>query len=146
MKERRHHNNKGYRQIKNGSTHKSLQYIIRKLNLNEGGSTLSDFNNERALGKFARKEIMKWVFLTIVIGILITIIALVFKPINVAVERAVMVNSHQYKEGMAERSSVLSASLAEVENRIITASDPNIKAGLENQASAIRIQLNAIRR
>ena len=107
---------------------------------------MSDFNNERALGKFARKETMKWVFLTIVIGILITIIALAFKPVNVAVERAVMVNSHQYKEGMAERYSVLSASLAEVENRIMTASDPTIKAGLENQASAIRIQLNAIRR
>ena len=42
MKERRHHNNKGYRQIKNGSTHKSLQYIIRKLNLNEGGSSNDD--------------------------------------------------------------------------------------------------------
>ena len=107
---------------------------------------MSDFSNERAVGKFARKEIMKYVFLAIAIGVLITIIMLAFKPVNVAVERAVMVNSHQYKEGMAERASVLSASLAEVENRIMTASDQSIKAGLENQASAIRIQLNAIRR
>ena len=92
------------------------------------------------------KEATKWVIWLIAVCIVITIIALAFKPVNVAVERAVMVNSHQYKEGMAERASVLSASLAEVENRIMIESDPNIKAGLENQASAIRIQLNAIRR
>ena len=38
MKVRRHHNNKGYRQIKSGNTYKSLQCIIKKLNLNVGGS------------------------------------------------------------------------------------------------------------
>ena len=32
MQSRRHHNNKGYRQIKNGGTHKSLQRIIRRVN------------------------------------------------------------------------------------------------------------------
>ena len=35
MKSRRHHNNKGYRQIKNGSTIKQLEYIKRKLNLHK---------------------------------------------------------------------------------------------------------------
>ncbi len=31
MKFRRHHNNKGYRQIKNGSTRKQIKRIIKKL-------------------------------------------------------------------------------------------------------------------
>ena len=35
MKIRRHHNNKGYRQIKNDRPYKSLQWIIKKLKLNK---------------------------------------------------------------------------------------------------------------
>jgi len=31
MKTRRHHNNKGLRQIKNGTTAKDIQHIIRRL-------------------------------------------------------------------------------------------------------------------
>jgi len=33
MKFRRHHNNKGYRQIKNGSLKKQINYIKRKLKI-----------------------------------------------------------------------------------------------------------------
>ena len=33
MKKRRHHNNKGFRQIQNGKTAESLAYIVKKLKL-----------------------------------------------------------------------------------------------------------------
>ena len=42
MQSRRHHNNKGYRQIKRGKTYNSLQYIIKKLKLNVGDSSNDD--------------------------------------------------------------------------------------------------------
>ena len=92
------------------------------------------------------KEATKWVLWAITICVFITVIGWVMKPVDMAVERAVLVNSHQYKEGMADRASVLGASIAEVESRLMTTSDPTTRKGLENQASALRIQLNAIRR
>ena len=36
MRLRRHHNNKGYRQIKRGKTHKSLQRIVQRINPMKG--------------------------------------------------------------------------------------------------------------
>lgn len=36
MKFRRHHNNKGYRQIKNGRTRKQVRLIAKKLKLKYG--------------------------------------------------------------------------------------------------------------
>ena len=50
MKERRHHNNKGYRQIKRGKTYKSLHYIIKKLNINVGDSN-NGINDSRRIEK-----------------------------------------------------------------------------------------------
>ena len=50
MKERRHHNNKGYRQIKRDKTYKSLQYIIKKLNINVGDSN-NGLNDSRRIEK-----------------------------------------------------------------------------------------------
>ena len=57
MKFRRHHNNKGYRQIKSGSTYKSLQYIVKKLNLSVGDSN-NVINDSRRIeeGKGIKKE------------------------------------------------------------------------------------------
>ena len=50
MKSRRHHNNKGYKQIKSGNTYKSLQYIIKKLNLSVGDSN-NVINDSRRIEK-----------------------------------------------------------------------------------------------
>lgn len=91
-------------------------------------------------------EATKWVFWGIAILVLLTVVGWAMRPVSMRVEREVLVQSHQYKEGMADRAAVLGASLGEVENRLMTVTDPDIKAGLENQASAIRIQINAIRR
>ena len=92
------------------------------------------------------KEATKWVMWAIAIGVFVIAIGWVLRPVDMAVERAVMVNSHQYKEGMADRAAVLGASIAEVESRLMTTSDPTTRKGLENQASVLRIQLNAMRR
>lgn len=92
------------------------------------------------------KEATKWVMWAIVICVFITIIGWAMRPVDMVVERAVLVNSHQYKEGMSDRAAVLGASLAEVESRLMTTSDSETRKGLENQASALRIQLNATRR
>ena len=92
------------------------------------------------------KEATKWVMWAIAICVFITVIGWVMRPVDMVVERAVLVNSHQYKEGMADRAAVLGASIAEVESRLMTTSDSETRKGLENQASALRIQLKAIRR
>ncbi len=55
MKYRRHHNTKGYRQIKRGKTYKSLQYIIKKLKLNVGDSS-NDYSGRVEKGKDTNKE------------------------------------------------------------------------------------------
>ena len=57
MKYRRHHNSKGYRQIKRGKPYKSLQYIIKKLNLSVGDSN-NVVNDSRCIeeGKDIKKE------------------------------------------------------------------------------------------
>ena len=91
-------------------------------------------------------ELSKWWFWCIAMVVIAVIVIGIGMPISKRVEREVLVQSHQYKEGMADRAEVLSASLAEVERRIMTESDPNMRIGLENQASTLRIQLNATRR
>jgi hypothetical protein len=91
-------------------------------------------------------ELSKWWFWGIAMVVVAAIVIGIGMPISKRVEREVLVQSHQYKEGMADRAAVLSASLAEVERRIMAASDPNMKAGLEDQASVLRIQINSMRR
>lgn len=76
--------------------------------------------------------------------VILTVVGWVLKPVDVAVERMIIKNSFQYKEGMAQRGAILEASILEVENRIRMEQDEEISAGLENQLSALRAQHRAV--
>ena len=62
------------------------------------------------------------------------------------VERAVLVQSHQYQEGMAERVAIMQASLAEIDARLVGTLDASIRSDLKAQQATIRVQLAAARR
>ena len=61
------------------------------------------------------------------------------------VERAVLVNSHQYIEGMEQRGAIMQANLAEAQARLAAESDPEVKANIQSQISVLKAQLSAIR-
>ena len=65
---------------------------------------------------------------------------------NTAVDRVVLEQSHQYQEGMRDRAVVLTATLAEIDARLLMTSDPGLISDLEAQKAAMNIQLNAVRR
>lgn len=83
-------------------------------------------------------KIMGLVALT---ALILSAIGWVLRPVNVMVDRAVMVNSHQYAEGMSQRAMVLQASIAELDGRI--AMQPENVAELRGQRRALNIQLQA---
>ena len=58
-------------------------------------------------------------------------------PISKRVEREVLINSHQYMEGMADRITTLQASLAEIESRLKSGVDKQTRKNLEAQRSTI---------
>jgi len=85
------------------------------------------------------------------VGILILIVLSVswaLWPVQKTIERKVLVNSHQYQEGMADRASTLRASLAEINSRLNTIGENEIQLrnDLLAQKATITVQLNAIRR
>lgn len=81
------------------------------------------------------------------IGILVltllifTGIGWILKPVDKMVDRAVMVNSHQYKEGMEQRAITLQSNIAQLEGRI--AMNPENVEELRAQKRALQIQLQA---
>lgn len=91
-------------------------------------------------------EATKWVFWGIAILILLTVIGWAMRPISMRVDREVMVQSHQYKEGMAERVAVLQATITEIDIRLSMGLDEKARKGLEAQRSIINAQLIAARR
>lgn len=91
-------------------------------------------------------EATKWVFWGIGVMLVLTVIGYDLMPISKRVEREVLVQSHQYKEGMADRAAVLSASLAEIDARLAGGVDEQTRKGLEVQRATINVQLNATRR
>lgn len=60
------------------------------------------------------------------------------------VERAVLVNSHQYIEGMNQRAATVKASIAEARARLEIETDPDARSGLTAQISVLNAQLRAI--
>ena len=86
-------------------------------------------------------KVMGYVVGTVVI---LTVVGWVLKPVDVAVERMIIKNSFQYKEGMAQRGAILEANIIEVENRIRMEQDAEVAAGLENQLSSLRAQHRAV--
>lgn len=96
-----------------------------------------------------KREFTKW-WILIVVLLLLTIPT--FFALNSAglffgkkVERAVLVNSHQYIEGMTQRGAVLTGSLMEAQARLAAETDPEVRRSIESQISVLKAQLNALR-
>lgn len=96
------------------------------------------------------KEATKWSFWCIGIMIIAVLvfggIGLIKKPLSARIDREVAVNSHQYKEGMAERTAVLSANIAEINIMLAENPDEETKKALKSQRSVLSVQLKAARR
>lgn len=93
-----------------------------------------------------KAEAAKWGLLAVAGLVLVTVIGFGMKFVNKRVDRAVLVTSHQYQEGMAERVAILSASLAEVDSRLSGNIASELRSSLEAQRSSINVQLMAARR
>jgi ATP/ADP translocase len=92
-------------------------------------------------------EATKWLLWAIVVFIILLIVGGISMVVSKRVEREVLVNSHQYKEGMRDRASVLRASIAEIDTRLLsTTLGEGVRNNLQAQRSALNIQLNSIRR
>lgn len=87
------------------------------------------------------KVYWKVIGLIILTLLIFTGVGWVMKPVDKMVEREVMVNSHQYKEGMEQRAITLQSSIAELDGRI--AMNPENVAELRAQKRALQIQLQA---
>ncbi len=96
-------------------------------------------------------EITKWFIFGGVLLLIVIAIGWALMPVGKMVERKVLVESHQYKEGMADRAATLRASLAEIDSRLAymvatETEDTQLRGDLEAQRATINVQLNAIRR
>ena len=69
-------------------------------------------------------------------------ISWILMPVNKMVERQVLVNSHQYIEGMEQRANILKANIVEIE--IMISSGQGDRENLSAQKRALRAQLLAI--
>ena len=87
-------------------------------------------------------------FLPLGVSALVIVVAVLFglKSLGMIggkmVERQVLVNSHQYIEGMQQRANILTANIAEVD-AMISSGQGDAKS-LMAQKRALRAQLNAI--
>lgn len=84
----------------------------------------------------------KVVGIVVVLLVLSIVIGYGLRVADVFVERKIMVNSHQYIEGMEQRAGVLSANIAEIDMMISTGQGDKTK--LLAQKRVLRSQLNAI--
>ena len=85
----------------------------------------------------------KWVVIfVILITVLIGGLNLFMKPASMAVDRIVMKNSFQYKEGMEQRAAILQANISEVD--ILLQSNPENRDALLSQKRILNVQLKAI--
>lgn len=87
--------------------------------------------------------LFKWVAIAVLLMVvLFGGINLFMKPASVAVDRIVMKNSFQYREGMEQRGAILAANIAEVDMQI--AKNPSQRAELTAQRKVFEAQLRAI--
>ena len=85
----------------------------------------------------------KWLVIGVVaIVFLVGGLTFVLKPASMAVDRIVLENSFQYKEGMEQRGAILEANIAEID--ILLQSNPENRQDRLNQKSILRSQLRAI--
>ena len=89
--------------------------------------------------------LFKWIAIAVIaFVVLFGGINLFMKPAGVAVDRVIMKNSFQYREGMAQRGAILQAQIAEIDMQISQATDSTTIENLNRQKAVFRVQLNAI--
>lgn len=100
---------------------------------------------EKQIENFEQKPIrtlFKWAMILCLIGGVFSAWHYATMPAKKVVERQVLVNSHQYIEGMEQRAAILRANIAEIDAMLSL--DPENKDELLSQKRALRAQLNAI--
>lgn len=94
-----------------------------------------------------KTEATKWVVWLIAVLTVLLFLGGISMIFSKRLEREILVTSHQYMEGMADRASILRASIAEIDSTLLRSTlDDVTRNNLESQRSALNIQLNAIRR
>jgi len=87
--------------------------------------------------------LFKWIALFVLAAVLLFGgLNLLMKPASMAVDRLVMKNSFQYKEGMEQRAAILSANISEID--ILLQSNPSNQKDLQAQRMILSGQLRAI--
>lgn len=87
--------------------------------------------------------LMKWIAIFVICAvILFGGINLFMKPASMAVDRIVMKNSFQYKEGMEQRAAVLQANIVEID--VMIQQFPEKSEALNGQKRILTAQLRAI--
>ena len=92
------------------------------------------------------KEATKWVLFCVAAMLMICLIGMILRPLNMFVDRQVVINSHQYIEGKEDRVAILEANKEEVEALLRKETDPTVRGNLEAQRSALNAQIKAARR
>lgn len=92
------------------------------------------------------KDATKWVFWGFLVLLVLVGVNFALRPLDMFIDRQVIVNSHQYQEGRAERISLLEANLAEVEALLRNEKSQTVRDNLEAQKSALNAQIKAARR
>ncbi len=87
------------------------------------------------------KQYLRIIGLTALAIVVFSGISFVLRPMDKMVERKVMVNSHQYIEGMEQRARVLQAGIDEIDALLMT--NPENRKDLEAQRRALSAQLKA---
>lgn len=87
------------------------------------------------------RALYKWAVIAIGLAFVLAIGGFILRPVDMAVERAVLVTSHQYKEGMEQRANILQANIAEIDAMLVT--NPENRAQLMAQKRALTAQYNA---
>lgn len=100
----------------------------------------NDVDKDLEAGPF---RAFKWVaILVVLIVLLFGGIGLLLRPASVAVDRLVMKNSFQYREGMEQRGAILEANIAEVD--ALLQQNPSNRDELLAQKRVLNAQLRAI--
>ena len=87
--------------------------------------------------------LIKWVVITTLVVVIIGgVTRLIVLPSSMALERTVIKNSFQYKEGMEQRAAILEANLVEID--ILISQHPEQRQTLSQQKRVITAQLRAV--
>ena len=106
-----------------------------------------DYRSEaRVFKEEARWTFWNYFFMVVLMIVAISVVGFGLKSAGIIgttmVERAVMKQSFQYKEGMEQRGAILQSNIEEID--ILLQSNPENKQELINQKSVLRSHLKAV--